>query len=64
MAVAVLSILVTIEGEYLETSAPRCFHVRLTRAASNATFMEIFSLCAIVRGDTGAEISQTAIDGL
>lgn len=59
-----LPILVSIEGEYLETSAPRCLRIRLTRAASNATFMEIFSLCVIVRRDTGAEISQTAIDGL
>lgn len=45
-------------------SVLRGFHVRLTRAALRAAFTGMFPLSAIVRCDTGAEISPTAIDGL
>lgn len=63
MTVVVLSILVNVEGEYLETSSVQLSHQTDARGLKRNIYGNI-SLCVIVRRDTGAEISQTAIDGL
>lgn len=60
MDVGMLSVSVKVEGEHLDFSS---VHIYI-RLAQMRHLRRYFPLSAIVQRDTGAEISQTAIDGL